>query len=352
MLFYLLILAGICLYRLKVADNQSSYMFPDQTTSVKGIFVAIILLSHMRQYIAPSLPMDDVALKILNKIGQLMVTLFFFYSGYGVLSSVGKKENYGKTFFRNRLCKTWLHFAIAVSCYLVLSLILGTQYGAQDYLLCWTGWTSLGNSNWFIFVMLALYVITWLGLKLTQGLPRGKAQLAIAIGVTVLSIILRQLLRVAGKESYWYNTLLCYAAGMWFFLGKPLFDKLLGKWYLRIGMWFACLTAFYLLHRVPVFMGYDLYACVFCLLVILVTTNVRIDNAALRWLGKHTFTIYIFQRIPMIVLKRVGLSSHNVLFMVLSVVFTLGLATLFDTFYKKLDVLFRDRPANIVKSDC
>lgn len=337
MLFYLLILAGICLYKLKVADYRATYMSPEQTTSVKGIFVAIILLSHMQPYMSPQLLWDDIALRILREIGQLMVTVFFFYSGYGVLSSAGKKENYGKTFFRNRLCKTWLHFAIAVCCYLMLPLILGNRYGLWEYLLSFTGWTSLGNSNWFVFVMLALYAITWGGLLLTQKLPKKTAVFALAAVVTALSYGLWKLLPMAGKPAYWYNTLFCYAAGMWFFLGKPLFDKLIGKWYLRIGVWVACLAVFYVLYKIPGVKAYSLYACVFCLLVVLVTTNVRMDNPILRWLGKNTFTIYIFQRIPMLIFASLGWTQYNILFMIATIAVAMVLAEAFSRIYNRLD---------------
>lgn len=344
MLFYLLILAGICLYKLKVADHRATYMSPEQTTSVKGIFVAIILLSHMQPYMTPSLLWDDLALRILREIGQLMVTVFFFYSGYGVLSSAGKKENYGKTFFRNRLCKTWLHFAIAVACYLVLSVILGTQYELWDYLLCITGWTSLGNSNWFVFVMLALYAITWVGLVLTQGMQKKMARVTLPVVVTLLSWVLWKWLPMAGKSAYWYNTLFCYAAGMWFFLCKPLFDKLIGKWYLRIGIWVACLAVYYVLYKIPGIKAYSLYACVFCLLVVLLTTNVRMDNPILRWLGKNTFTVYIFQRIPMLILEALGWTQYNILFMIATVVVAMVLAEAFSRIYNRLDrLLFENK---------
>jgi len=266
-----------------------------------------------------------------------MVTVFFFYSGYGVLTSAEKKENYGKTFFRNRLLKTWLHFGIAVVCYLVLSLILGNRYGLWDYLLCLTGWTSLGNSNWFVFVMLALYAITWVALLLTQKMPPKAATLAIAAVVTALSYGLRKLLPMAGKPAYWYNTLFCYAAGMWFFLCKPLFDKLIGKWYLRIGVWTACLAVFYVLYKTPGVKAYSLYACVFCLLVVLVTTNLRIDNPILRWLGKNTFTVYIFQRIPMLIFASLGWTQNNLLFMAATVVVAMALAACFSHLYERLD---------------
>ena len=224
-----------------------------------------------------------------------------------------------------------------MACYLVLSLFLDKQYRLWEYLLSFTGWTSLGNSNWFVFVMLALYGATWLALVLTKKLPSKAAQYAVAFCVTVMSYGLWKLLPMAGKATYWYDTLFCYAAGMWFFLGKPLFDRVIAKWYLRIGVWIVSLGAFYVLYKMPGIKAYSLYACVFCLLVVLVTTVVQVDNPILRWLGKNTFPIYIFQRIPMLIFQSLGWNQYNILFMVVSVAMTMILAELFSRIYEGLD---------------
>lgn len=336
MFFALLLLAVICLYKINFAKDQPDYMSPGQTGSVKGIFTAIILLSHLRQYIEPTLFMDDVAVAVLKGIGQLMVAMFLFYSGYGILYSAARKEKYGRTFFQKRIFKTWLHFAIAVFFYMVLSFAINAEYGLKDYVLCWIGWTSLGNSNWYVFVILALYVVTWIGLLLVELLPQKHRTLALTLFVTAASGALWIFLYMT-KEAYWYNTLLCYAAGMFFFLLKPWFEKINGKWFGRVGLWVLLLAAAYVLWYVGNVAAYTLYACVFCLLVVQFTANVRVDNPVLRWLGKHTFTVYIFQRIPMIIMKELGFAEQNVLFIVVTVVGTLLLSVAFDWLYGKID---------------
>ena len=104
--------------------------------------------------------------------------------------------------------------------FFILSLIVGNKYRLIDYLLAPTGWTSLGNSNWFIFVILALYAITAIAFWVKEKLLRSDSVLLIPVLTSLLSVCLWIALYVAGKDAYWYNTLLCYGLGMYFALIK------------------------------------------------------------------------------------------------------------------------------------
>lgn len=165
-----------------------------------------------------------------------MVALFFFYSGFGILQSYATKCEYSSGFFKNRIFKTWIHFVIAVMLYLILSLIIGTKYRTIDYLLAWIGWTSLGNSNWFVFVMLALYVVTWCTFLLIGKRFVEKRNVVLAIGVSAFSCTLWLGLFFSGKQSWWYNTLLCHPFGMWFAVFKDKLDIQMSKLLTRIGI--------------------------------------------------------------------------------------------------------------------
>ena len=92
MLILLLLLAAICLVGIKFDSFLNDYIGKEQTTSIKGIFAIIILFSHLKGYIELSGPLDSAFCSILNYIGQLMVAIFFFYSGYGVLISFLKTD--------------------------------------------------------------------------------------------------------------------------------------------------------------------------------------------------------------------------------------------------------------------
>ena len=343
MLILLIVFGLFCLYRIKFSSFHPDYMGTAQTGSIKGIFAMIILFSHLRSYLTVTAPADLLYCTVLDLIGQLMVTLFFFYSGYGILESFRHKPDYMGSFFKNRILKTLLHFDMAVLLFLILSLLLGQTYPPKTYLLCWVGWTSLGNSNWFIFDMLALYLVTWPALLLsgrTRRKPLWACLLTTAFSL-ILWVVLREL-RSGGWGTIWYNTILCYPLGMWYSLVRERLDDL---WQRRKGLsWLSlflviiCFVGCALLYRrtgrVTV---YSLYACVFSLLIVLITTKVKVDNPILRWLGEISFSIYILQRLPMILMEHFGLARYNLLFAVLSIALTLPLAWGFNKLYALVD---------------
>ena len=57
----------------------------------------------------------------------------------------------------------------------------------------------------------------------------------------------------------------------------------------------------------------------------------RIYNPVLEWLGTHVFSIYMLQRIPMIVLDHLGcIESHKYISLIVVFAVTLPMAVLFD----------------------
>lgn len=335
MLIYLLILAALCLYGIRLSKEQTDYMSIEQTNSIKGICAALIMVSHMRQYLTAYLPGDTVAQLCVGIAGQFTVAVFFFYSAYGVMYSLQNKSSYEAGFLRKRVFHIWLRFAFAVLCYLILSLALGTTYSASDYLLCWIGWSSLGNSNWFAFVILALYLLTWGTLVATRKLTGKRKHLTVATLLTVFSLGLWVCLHLCGKEAYWYNTLLCYALGIWFALKKESFDRFASKWYFRAGLWAVLGVTFLLCDRNDP-AGYSLCALAVCLMVALFTKNIHVGNKALAWLGKHAFSIYLYQRIPMILLEKLGFGDKILLFIPLATAGTVLLAFVADRIFDRL----------------
>ena len=97
MIVFIAVLAVICVWgiQLKPAGGQeyiTDYMSVDKTMAIKGIFILIVFVSHFNSYADFTSAADIKYFQEFSKIGQRMVTLFLFYSGYGVMESVKKKK--------------------------------------------------------------------------------------------------------------------------------------------------------------------------------------------------------------------------------------------------------------------
>ena len=86
-----------------------------------------------------------------------MVVSFLFYSGYGIMESIKNKKDYMKSFFKKRILKLFITFALGIMVYILVNAIFHIKYSFLTTILAFTGITAIGNSNWFIFATFCLY---------------------------------------------------------------------------------------------------------------------------------------------------------------------------------------------------
>lgn len=332
--FYLLI-AVLCLwgFGFRKESERGAYLSREQGNAVKGIFILMVILFHANGYVRDagynySQWGDALFLDIASRFGQLIVVMFLFFSGYGVISAIRDRgEEYVKAMPRHRVLNVLLNFDVAVICFAIVQLLLGQVFPLKQYLLSLVAWDSIGNSNWYIFVILLCYAATWLSAKLCRS---GWKVLA----VTFALLCILYTLLVHFKESHWYNTMVAYPLGMAVCLGKKRLDSLsrTGFYWAALSAGFVCLALTYVHHQDPFCLVYSFRSVVFALVIVLLLMKVKVGNPALNWLGKNLFPLYIYQRIPMILLAHFdpwGITAgHPTMFVFLSFVFTILLVPL------------------------
>lgn len=76
----------LCSFQIKKVDLNSVAMKLDETTCIKGICAVIIVLDHMGLQLS-----TPIVLKPFTMVGYLCVSIFFFFSGYGLWGYAIKK---------------------------------------------------------------------------------------------------------------------------------------------------------------------------------------------------------------------------------------------------------------------
>lgn len=317
----------------------------DRTTSIKGIFVLLVFLSHANNYL---LSMPAYTADVLNQpyvnfqshLGQGVVVMFLFYSGYGVMESIKKKGAlYVHAIPKRRILKTLLHFDIAVLLYLFLDLALGTlaRRSPLTVLLAFTGWTSLGNSNWYIFAVLFLYFFTFLAFTISPARPVRALWMVTAftgLYIAVLAFL---------KDAWWFDTVLLYPLGMWYSFYKDKIEAFLR----RKGRYWAVLTGCLLImiasHLLRAnYLCYEIWMISLAAFVVLLTMKLDICNPVLLFFGRHLFEIYILMRIPMLVLLHFEI-TQTYAFIGISLAATVLLAALVRKFFGVFDAFLFSR---------
>ena len=347
MVFYYAALAVLVCVGMKISFKgfeREDALSMRTTNSLRGICIMLVMLSHFKSYCSPyKAAVDVLGGRISEELGQLIVVMFLFYSGYGVCESIQKKgSGYVRSFPKNRVLKTLAHYDLALIPFLAVGLLMGTRFPAKKIIAAVFAWDNLGNSNWYIFAMLVLYLFTWLAFTVL-----GRHKYLAAALVTALTV--GYMLVVSRLQGYWwYDTVLCYALGMWF----SLFKKQIVSFVTKNNMIWAVIVLLLAVglrysHWVSRDVGWRVAeALCFALLVVFGSMKFTVHNRVLEWLGKHTFEIFILQRLPMKVLSKAGLAPHHVLFFAAALAITLALSFLFGWLMKKLDsVLFAPKKA-------
>ncbi len=289
------------------------YISMKQTNIIRGFFLLLVFMIHFCQYTQMSGPADRIFQFWRTHSGQLVVTLFLLYSGYGVFVSIMKKGTpYVRRIPVHRVLRTLVHFDMAVLLYLAAYYFMGRTFSPQKILLALLGWESLGNSNWYIFVMLILYLITWLAFRILKNKPVPALLL-----ITVLTVISMYILSLH-KTDYWYNTMLCYPAGMWYGFFKEKIDAKLKatKNYILAALILLALLLIVYKTRQQIYM-YAIGAVVFALVVVMFTMKMQLKNPLLEFTGKHLFGLYIMQRLPMALLQHTVIGANAYVYAVI-----------------------------------
>lgn len=339
MIIFYLLLGLLMVWRLRPNPKGffSDYLSFDTTNAVKGVFIALVFIKHATPYIFNSgYVFDDSLLSraflfINLKVGQWIVAMFLFYSGYGIMESIKKKGvSYVCSVPRKRILTTLANFDIAVALFAIIALFLHKDYSLKTYLLSFTGWDSVGNSNWYIFVIMLCYLIAYLCFRV-KGAHTYAAKAILCFSLLAISVLALSCV----KPSWWYDTMLCFGFGILYSVWCNRIEVILKRYY-----WLflpVVLALLFLLDKSPYYLRglvYNTYCIVFCLLVVMLTMKIRINNSVLIWAGKNLFPLYIYQRVPMVILSSICggafVSSYPVLYTFACLLITL----LFAHFYK------------------
>ena len=288
----------------------NKWLSKENTTSMNGLFLVIVFFSHIQAYIT----MPRGISMVTTGLGQLMVAMFLFHSGYGVMESIQKKGmGYVNSIPGKRVLKVWIFFALSVCLFAIVNLCMGIPFTLPQFFFSLIGWENMGNSNWYIFVILCLYVLTWFSFSVTgcRILEERKRNIRSFVLLSILTGCLFLVLHET-KEPWWYNTLTAYLLGVFVSLEKEKMDKWLNNsrnWWAMVS---SSLVLTILLRQFATHATVYLVMTVsFCVFVISFTKKVPMYHMALEWVGTRLFECYILMRIPMIIFRRFSLAEST-----------------------------------------
>ncbi len=311
MIAALFLLFFLIVFSLKITNDNSTFAISkEQTQAIKGIFVITIFFSHFCSYVFFDKWFDIPMKTYCGWLGQLMVVPFLFYSGYGIFESVKRKGTTYINFFpKKRILKTLIHFDLAILLFIIYDFFFAPEkLSLLKILLSFIAWSSIGNSNWFIFAILCAYVFSYLSLYFTKGELKKSFIFITVFCLFYIAVISRF------KGSYWYDTILSFPLGCFFSLGKQKLTLGGGKWILWSSLCMISLLILFVAKKSFTFINSQLALVGFMSLIVFLSMKIKLKSKILSWFGAQVFGIYILQRLPMNFGKYMQWNEQNIYF--------------------------------------
>ena len=323
--------------------HHGTYISQSNTRCIEGIFVLMVVFSHYSSgYITPG-QNDNIYLAVQGHLGQNIVTMFLFYSGFGMMSGIQRKGMDYTRSIPKKFLKLLVRFDFAVFLFAVVQSFYGNTYSIRRLFLSAIGWSSIGYSNWYIFVMLCIYCCFYFSFLISYRFIKKNSDTVGALLLSVLCLLLVVIQKKIGREAYSYNTIVAFVAGVWFCKMEKRWIRYCMKTdaeYYAVVSIVVAMYALASLHKGGRLLWYEIWVLLFAALIVLISMKVSISSPLLDFLGSHVFSIYILQRIPMIVLGQAGFTKiHPYCSLIIVISSTFVLAVLFDWFFEK--VLFK-----------
>lgn len=336
LLFLILLIFALSSIRpLQEGDGgyNPEYISKDTANVIKGICIWLVFIRHISQYMVniPALNFSDNLLFDADSyIRQLLVVPFLFYSGFGVTHAIRNRgEAYANKIPTKRVLPTLRNFDIAVVFFLLMNIALGYELDLTRVLLAFTGWESIRNSNWYIFCILICYMLSWISFKLCA-----KKSKSMMLGVLFVGILLYTAILYFFKGHWWYDTVYAYAAGAVYASYKTQFEGAIKRHYSFVFAF--ALIGFVVFYNAPNYFSVaaDITAVFLSFIIVLMTFKVRLRSNVLAWSGRNLFPLYIYQRLPMVVLSTVCggafMNNHPYAYIVCSLIITVLIAFLYS----------------------
>ena len=257
------------------------------TLAIRGVLALSIALHHFSQEI------DSLQLPIVSEfvpLGAVIVGVFFFLTGYGLMVSYMKKgESYLSNFLSHRFLKLLPAFLIATFGYLVF-LSLFYHYNAFALFLDMKNGKTPLPSSWFIFTIILYYIAFYIMASL---FPK-KTHMIIAMWV--ISILYEITIRMLGWGNYWFISIYALNIGQCYAYYEDIIKTKLehSPNFLLGSIWglFALFIIVWLVNQfVEIKTFYKIYYCFTAIFIV--------------------FAIYVWGAIPSKILRLTGTISYE-----------------------------------------
>lgn len=356
LLIFPIIVIGVLFYKVKISPGSTLWedcWNRDDAKSMQVFAAFGVILHHLAQLISNYDKIAVGPIQIMTSMGILFTSVFFFYSGFGLMQSIDKKDDYLKDFLFNRMSVVLVPFLLTNILYILPGY---AQYRITSvYGLCTSilGLTLINTNAWYLVEIMIFYLAFYCCFK---WIKNRNVALGVYIGFIIGVIIVSVLLGHDFSElnghwfmgEWWFNSTFIFVMGLLFgkyrdaivnFYKKHYVVKLISsiilffvsfyaeeKIRLRFGYYHE--THFYYNYGEKfITLGAQIITCIlFMQMILLITMKLRFYNVVLKKLSLITLEFYLVQDFCMQYFDYESENPHYIIYFIV-IVDSLLLAT-------------------------
>ena len=318
-----ILLMVLCNSKIQRINEYTNPLSMENSNAMKGLAALVVVIHHCCQRMS-----NPGILILFRYMGNLSVSLFFFYSGFGLMKSYNYKENYLKSLWVNRIPKIIIPFILSNIIFIVIYIIIGERFDIYEVFLYILGFKLIDDFKWYIISSIILYIIFYFMFKYLKKI---KAILVILFSIIIYAVICR----IIGTGTWWYKSIFCFFIGI---LVAEYYDFLFN--YLRNRyLLFTSVTIilFILICGLNIINGNIIMSIIssvlFVLSCIYILMKIEIRNGIIKFIGSISYEIYLLHRIPLEGLKSI---NNNYIYLIITVLLSITLAYIFSKFSRKV----------------
>lgn len=242
-------------YRTKFAEKgllSDTFLSLDQSKNIQASVCLAIILHHLTQQITVYGMRPKGPITLLSYIGYLFTALFFFFSGYGLMTSLESKPDYLDNFLKHRLPAVIIPFWIINILGVILTSILpGPKLTLPEIASDIVGLTLINSNGWYIIEIVILYLLFYILFKLIKN--RNLAMILLC--AATLFIIIYSFFNGHDPEGakahwfrgeWWFNSTIAFAYGIVFVKIRDKFSKFCNRHYGMMTALFVFLSVIFI----------------------------------------------------------------------------------------------------------
>ena len=288
----------------KISDN---FLPVESTGNLRGIMAIGVVLNHLSDRLT-----GYTLLSYFQHAGYLLVAVFFFLSGFGLISQYKKKgKAYLETFWKKRILFFVIILLIDTAIYLVVKSFNDKNFSFSEIIrLAWLG-KPIANASWYLIAQICFYIYFWISFRFLSA--NGKSIIALSLLVLAHTAILS----IINYPVFWLISNISFPAGVIIGTYKDKLVTVLEKSYWAVLA--VILALFAAFSAIPLFLSEtpvyvicrNLSSALFALIVSLLLCKIRIASGLWNRVGIISLEIYLFHMLALELLRGKYINISN-----------------------------------------